>query len=79
MTNILGSTKCTERGFCYVEWKDIYGNDCQLQQSSLAINSEPGTSAIWLGLTGHRMHLDIKQTEALICHLQKWIKNGIFS
>jgi hypothetical protein len=35
-----------------VEFEDSYGQKCSLQASSLAINEQPGTSAIWLGVNG---------------------------
>jgi hypothetical protein len=36
----------TCRGFNLIEFKDIYGDDCSIQKSSLAT-----TDAIWLGIT----------------------------
>lgn len=40
----------TNRGFGLVEFEDRYGVRCSLQQSSLADNMRPGTSAVWLGV-----------------------------
>lgn len=40
----------TNRGFQLIAFKDQYANECSLQQSSLALYREPGTSAIWLGV-----------------------------
>lgn len=68
----------TERGFQIIRFKDEYGNDCSLQQSSLAIYERPGTSAIWLGVGELRMHLTVKQLKKLMPHLQSWISTGSF-
>lgn len=75
MTKPLGDAKRTGRGFQYVEFKDHYGESCVLQQSSLAIFVQPGTSAVWLGIEGSRMHLTLEQVESLVAHLQAWIDN----
>jgi len=88
----LGKVGATERGFELIEFADMYGAKCELQQSSLAEHEEPGTSAVWLGLAGDnapthpkfgtslgmRMHLDRKQAAALIGHLQSWLRTGSF-
>lgn len=74
--------KKTERGFKRGEFKDIYGEPCSIQESSLA--TEP---AIWLGCEreqftssgqscGARMHLDRKLAKQLIRHLQKFVETG---
>ena len=80
----------TERGFERIEFKDLYGNECSLQQSSLADFEPPGTSAVWLGCEhetfhhidhqpiGARMHLDFDQVKRLIPLLQKWVDTGSF-
>ena len=39
----------TSRGFEFIEFKDLSGNPCSLQQSSFAGCQDPGTSAIWVG------------------------------
>jgi hypothetical protein len=41
----------TQRGFQIIEFKDRYDNSCELQQSSLADYDQPGTSAVWLGIS----------------------------
>jgi hypothetical protein len=41
--------KRTSRGFQLIEFTDIYGTKCSLQQSSLAKYVQPGSSAVWLG------------------------------
>ena len=74
----LGEIETTERGFEVVRFKDFYDADCSLQQSSLAEYEPPGTSAIWLGCEGRRMHLNLEQVEALITHLQAWLVCGSF-
>lgn len=40
---------------------------------------EPGISAIWLGCDDARAHLDRKQVEVLIAHLQAWLDSGTFA
>jgi hypothetical protein len=68
----------TERGFEIIRFKDIYGESCSLQQSSLAGNEEPGTSAIWLGVHDNRMHLDDDLLQKLLPHINSWIRFGTF-
>lgn len=88
----LGKVVNNLRGFEVVEFKDYYGYDCSLQQSSLADYEPPGSSAIWLGLEGDspkihsvtkeplgmRMHLSLKQVKQLITVLNLWVANGSF-
>lgn len=40
----------TQRGFQTIEFKDRYDAACSLQQSSLADYTQPGSSAVWLGI-----------------------------
>ena len=40
----------THRGFELVTFRDCYGVECSLQQSSLAELEQPGASAVWLGV-----------------------------
>ena len=75
---MLGDITTTERGFQIIDFKDRYGFECSLQQSSLAEYEPPGTSAVWLGVGNDRMHLDIKLVEKLIGNLQNWLDNGKF-
>ena len=71
--------KLTERGFGFYEFKDKYGQECSLQDSSLA--SEP---AVWLGvdidLKGdeiqNRMHLTQEQVKALLPILTYFAETG---
>lgn len=69
----------TERGFQFVEFNDLYEKRSSIQQSSIALNDKPGTSAIWIGLNGvHWMHLDTHRVKWLIQKLQKWVDTGDF-
>ncbi|MEE8262715.1 MAG: hypothetical protein V3R83_09660 [Gammaproteobacteria bacterium] len=74
----LGSLELTERGFQVIEFKDLYGLHCTLQQSSLAHSEKPGGSAVWLGGKDERMHLTCEQVESLIADLQSWLDSGSF-
>jgi len=74
----LGHVTQTSRGFELIEFADHYECTGNLQASSLAINDEPGTSAIWLGRERDRLHLNRDQVKALIKHLQSWLKNNTF-
>ena len=69
----------TERGFEVIEFKDIYGNECSLQQSSIALCEKPGTGAIWFGISHNRMHIDFELLEALLPYLENWMKSGSFN
>ena len=68
----------TERGFEVVEFKDIYGNKCSLQQSSIALCETPGVGAIWFGVDDNRMHIDLSLLKELLPYLQRWAKDGSF-
>lgn len=68
----------TERGFEIIRFKDFYGGECTLQQSSLALYDKPGSSAIWFGLGDKRMHINLELTKELLLHLQNWVKDGSF-
>ena len=75
--------KRTGRRFLRGEFKDLYGEPCSIQESSLA-----GKAAIWLGCEhetvhstmgtacGARMHLDRKLAAQLVGHLQRFIETG---
>lgn len=88
---LLGNVARTSRGFEIVSFLDHYGQECSLQQSSLAHYPQPGTSAVWLGanenakphpITGeelsNRMHLTRSQVQALVGALQRWLDTGSF-
>lgn len=74
----LGAVKKTAREFEIVTFQDYDRNNCSLQASSLAIYQQPGTSAVWLGIAGNRMHLSHKQVQALLNHLAQWLEHGSF-
>lgn len=69
----------TERGFEIINFKDEYGLECSLQQSSLADFKQPGSSAIWLGVNNNRMHLKLDQVKELNDFLTRWIRTGSFA
>lgn len=89
----MGKTKktkaeTTNRGFGYIQFKDAYGCQCSLQQSSLV------APHIWLGMERNhegeiavagyfdgkplsaRMHLSRKQVETLLPLLKHFVKTG---
>lgn len=68
----------TQRGFEIINFIDLYGENCSLQQSSRAEYEPPGSSAIWLGLRDKRMHLSLDQVKELIPLLTRWIETGSF-
>lgn len=57
----------TQRGFVLGEFRDLYGQECSLQESSSA-----EYTAIWFGVGGCRMHLTIDQVRGLIEILRTW-------
>lgn len=70
--------KHTARGFQIIEFKDHNEEECSLQQSSLALVTQAGAGAIWLGINENRMHIDYKQLKKLLPHLIKWSEEGVF-
>jgi hypothetical protein len=70
----------TDRNFEFIHFHDYFGNECSLQQSSAWVleDAAPGTSAIWLGIEDHRMHLTRSQVQVLVETLQRWIDTGSF-
>ncbi len=69
----------TERGFEIIKFVDLYMEKCSLQQSSLADNELPGSSAVWFGTdSGKRMHLGPADVKELVTHLQQWLETGSF-
>ena len=72
--------KTSERGFEFIEFTDRYDKKCVLQQSSLAVFQQPGSSAVWLGVAGSdHMHLDVNNVEWLIRMLRHWLEHGQFA
>ena len=71
----------TERGFVRIDFTDLYGQECSLQESSLATDD-----AIWLGCNEGkhptdgvcyaRMHLNREMVEELIVHLYTFLQTG---
>lgn len=70
----------TQRGFVRSDFKDFYGAECSIQESSLATDD-----AIWLGCNEGthvdgtccaRMHLNREQAAALIPVLERFVKSG---
>jgi hypothetical protein len=70
----LGDQKAGHRGFPTVEFRDCYQSPCSLQCSSIILSDEgahnPGTSAVWLGVTdadpkvlAREAHLVLVKTE----------------
>lgn len=68
---LLGHVQQTARGFDRIEFSDIYGALCSLQESSLATKD-----AVWLGENGSRMHLDRALAAKVIASLQHWVDTG---
>lgn len=64
-------TGLTPRNFVIVEFKDVYNQECSIQESS-AIDDE-GEPLLWLGVHENRMHLNVKQCESLITYLLHFI------
>lgn len=75
---LLGPITHTARGFQTISFRDRNGQECSLQQSSLADFEPPGSSAVWLGVGGSRMHLDLARVSALYAVLGTWLKEGRF-
>lgn len=76
--NLLNEKKSrTDRGFQLVEFVDLYGKQCSVQQSSLALCDKPGTGAIWIGVDKDRMHLNRNQVEQVVSYLGKWLEDGV--
>ena len=75
---MLGNIKNTSRGFQLIEFSDINGQSCSLQQSSLALYDQPGASAVWLGVGENRMHLNDDMVAALVNVLSVWLHFGNF-
>lgn len=79
----VGRKKKTQRGFGLMEFKDINGDQCSIQESSVATKN-----CLWLGCDhetvhpvtgercGARMHLDVKLAKQIINTLQKWVDSG---
>jgi len=60
-----------DRGFIGYDFKDIYGEACSIQESSLATDD-----ALWLGTDINRMHIDRKLAKEIIQKLKYFYKHG---
>ena len=70
----------TPRGFEIIRFTDHNDRVCSLQQSSLALYAEPGSSAVWLGVDGDdRMHLTVEMAYALALRLLAWSNDNSFA
>jgi hypothetical protein len=58
----------TERRFARFDFIDRYGEECAIQDSSLA-----SEAAIWLGVNDNRMHLTREQVAELVPILQRFL------
>lgn len=63
--------KATGRGFMLGDFRDLYGQECSIQESSSA-----EYYAIWLGVSGCRMHLTNGQAAALAAVLMQFAQDG---
>lgn len=61
----------TGRGFTIGEFRDLYGQECTIQESSSAEHE-----AIWFGVGGCRMHLTSDQVRGLIKVLRSFTREG---
>ncbi len=63
--------KISDRGFGYYKFKDQYGRECSLNESSAARQK-----CIWLGTKDEAMHLNQKDVAELIPLLQHFVETG---
>ena len=62
--------KVTGRGFVAGDFRDLYGQECSIQESSSA-----EYYALWLGVGGCRMHLTHAQAKDLAKVLRAFVKD----
>lgn len=85
MKHGIGKVEKNEHGFEIINFKDQYGVECSLQESSIMMEG----GAVWLGCDkncpphlGHelspRMHLTRDQVEKLVRSLKRWLNKGTF-
>ena len=73
----LASVDHTDHGFEVVRWHDLLEQICTLRQSSTGGGVvRPGTAALRLGVSGHRMHLHRRDVICLVGHLMQWLATG---
>jgi len=63
--------RATHRGFVLGEFRDLYGQPCSVQESSLATNH-----ALWLGTNKDRIHLSRDAAVTLLEILQTFVETG---
>ena len=68
----LGAIETTPRNFGIVNFNDIYGNSCSIQESSLATDN-----ALWIGVDENRMHINIPLAIKIMGTLKTFINNGV--
>ncbi|HKT54522.1 MAG TPA: hypothetical protein VJP88_08715 [Caulobacteraceae bacterium] len=68
------TVKHTSRGFAVAEFRDRYGIQCSIQESSLA-----GEACLWLGAEPNRMHLTQDMAAALIPLLRRFAETGVLA
>lgn len=73
--------KLTERGFEIVEFEDSNGHVGSLQQSSAIDDTErgmqnPGSSFLWIGHPGSRLHLSRELVKELAEMMLRWAETG---
>lgn len=71
----------TERGFGIIRFIDANGQNCSIQQSSAIGDipdalSNPGSSFLWIGVDGARIHASKDQVREIVACLQSWIETG---
>jgi hypothetical protein len=73
----------TGGGFEVINFNDRCGIECSLQQSTTIGDADnamqrPGSSFVWLGIGGDRMHLDADTVREIWRHLGNWLLHGSF-
>jgi len=63
--------ECTDRGFRFADFKDCYGVECSIQESSTVV------PCIWFGAEDRRMHLSQKMVKDLLPLLTHFAEHGV--
>jgi hypothetical protein len=68
-----GCSQPANREIARVDFRDVYGESCSLQESSLTTDN-----CIWIGCSNHvpRMHLNQKMVAQLLPHLNRFVGTG---
>lgn len=61
----------TNRGFGLIQFKDLYGVDCRIQDSSSAEKA-----CLWIGTEKDSMHLTRQMVKQLLPVLNEFVKQG---